>query len=753
MKKTFKKSIAVLMTAMIMLSCWVWYAPTEASASANVPSDAVEYNGHWYKVYEICLTWENAKKYCDDLGGHLVTISSKEENDFVLSILKKSSKAANFIIGLAELKKEGEWSWVTGEPLNYTNWARLQPDNGAGSRSQSYGSMVNGATQYGFKAGQWDDIATASNSEGCHFICEWDVGGKKFPDGYDFLLDKYSFTNPSHVVESKFYRTAYGTVKGSLLSARYENGKPHGLCYGMAATTAALLEHRGAINSFSLLSPDMNLGNAEYISNIFEDAYSDILNMDTISFLKYGYIYQFASDRDATLNDLYGLYSAVKSYIEGNGYGVVISIWHGGKNNRKNGHAVLATGIEETSNEIIILIDDSNFISQTELRINKDFSSWSYIVDGAVLSNGTPYNYNSENGTIGYDIPGNSVYFLGLFAGDKTKLNATYLRENQLLVSSTSSLVDNKNLEEVYFTDELDDTKSETSKIYWSESYINNLELSPTDNDTQITVSDINSSISVTLNSNEKASFYVNDNAYNKICYSSQREDHVNTAFSFSDVDSEIIGVSISGTASSDTVTAAQTDTGLLVTGISDGTVTLTKDDEVIATEEIKDAVGDIEITYDKEGESEELDADYHTHSYESAETKASTCKDEGTVTYTCSCGDTYTEEIEINPENHIGETEVRNVVNSTCTGNGYTGDTYCLDCGEKITEGKVTDIKGHKDADRNYSCDECGATLENNCSHICHKTGFMGFIWKILRIFFKLFKVQPVCSCGIAHY
>lgn len=40
-----------------------------------------------------------------------------------------------------------------------------------------------------------------------------------------------------------------------------------------------------------------------------------------------------------------------------------------------------------------------------------------------------------------------------------------------------------------------------------------------------------------------------------------------------------------------------------------------------------------------------------------------------------------------------------------------------------------------------------------DNCSCNCHKSGFMGFIWKILRFFYKLFKTNPVCACGIAHY
>ena len=32
-------------------------------------------------------------------------------------------------------------------------------------------------------------------------------------------------------------------------------------------------------------------------------------------------------------------------------------------------------------------------------------------------------------------------------------------------------------------------------------------------------------------------------------------------------------------------------------------------------------------------------------------------------------------------------------------------------------------------------------------------KGGFMGFIWKIVKFFSKLFKANPVCECGAAHY
>ncbi len=63
------------------------------------------------------------------------------------------------------------------------------------------------------------------------------------------------------------------------------------------------------------------------------------------------------------------------------------------------------------------------------------------------------------------------------------------------------------------------------------------------------------------------------------------------------------------------------------------------------------------------------------------------------------------------------------------------------------------------------YECILCGevytATVDKSeigpdyeeCNHICHKTGFMGIFAKIALFFWKLFKTNPVCECGAAHY
>ena len=69
-------------------------------------------------------------------------------------------------------------------------------------------------------------------------------------------------------------------------------------------------------------------------------------------------------------------------------------------------------------------------------------------------------------------------------------------------------------------------------------------------------------------------------------------------------------------------------------------------------------------------------------------------------------CGAEYGE---VNKENH-GDTEIRDAVTETCGKPGYTGDTYCKDCGEKIATGKEIPATGaHVDADGKWEYDENG--------------------------------------------
>ena len=128
-------------------------------------------------------------------------------------------------------------------------------------------------------------------------------------------------------------------------------------------------------------------------------------------------------------------------------------------------------------------------------------------------------------------------------------------------------------------------------------------------------------------------------------------------------------------------------------------------------------------------------------HSYSSVVTKPATHLIEGVKTYTCECTHSYTEAIAKTKDHSFVASDV---VAPTCEDKGYT--VYVCECGDSYKD-NYTSSTGH-----NYdgqTCTKCG----EKCPCNCHKTGFMGFIWKITRFFNKLFKTNKTCACGVVHY
>ena len=116
----------------------------------------------------------------------------------------------------------------------------------------------------------------------------------------------------------------------------------------------------------------------------------------------------------------------------------------------------------------------------------------------------------------------------------------------------------------------------------------------------------------------------------------------------------------------------------------------------------------------------------YCKHIWDSAAvTKAATCSSTGVKTYTCSvCGDTYTETISINSNNHVNTTNVAAVA-STCTVKGYSAGVYCNDCKQYISGHVEQSLAAHQTTvinAREATYDADGYTGDTYCT-VCKQT------------------------------
>jgi len=149
---------------------------TQHSSSALESDDHHCYAGYDQAEFEL------ARKDCETRGGHLATIQSAAENELVTELVNDSK----FLGGAEDVALtaagKGDYRWITGEPLSYTNWEEGEPDraesrcvnSGPGplpglSRCYEHCMAVTGD-------GTWID-QRCDRVDG--YICEWEPAGTK----------------------------------------------------------------------------------------------------------------------------------------------------------------------------------------------------------------------------------------------------------------------------------------------------------------------------------------------------------------------------------------------------------------------------------------------------------------------------------------------------------------------------------------------------------------------------------------------
>nr|XP_012417230.1 PREDICTED: C-type lectin domain family 4 member F [Odobenus rosmarus divergens] len=87
------------------------------------------YGKSLYYFSHIKKSWHEAEEFCVSQGAHLASVTSEEEQAFLV----RFTSTSYHWIGLTDRSEEGSWHWVDGTPFSVAQsrafWGRNQPDN------------------------------------------------------------------------------------------------------------------------------------------------------------------------------------------------------------------------------------------------------------------------------------------------------------------------------------------------------------------------------------------------------------------------------------------------------------------------------------------------------------------------------------------------------------------------------------------------------------------------------------------------
>lgn len=120
--------------------CMILAALSSPSYGAYVFSDydwiTNPSNGHLYALTLEYSDWLQAEAWAVEVGGHLVTIDDEPEDSWLISTYGTELETERLWIGFYQdpdspdfSEPDGGWVWISGKPVNYTNWADFEPNN------------------------------------------------------------------------------------------------------------------------------------------------------------------------------------------------------------------------------------------------------------------------------------------------------------------------------------------------------------------------------------------------------------------------------------------------------------------------------------------------------------------------------------------------------------------------------------------------------------------------------------------------
>ncbi len=155
-----KNKLLLFATILLLLCCAI---PAAASPFT--------FQGSTYElIKDKGISWDEANAKAIAAGGHLATITSSAENEFIKNTFFKQDNNA-YWLGAFQSGDENRqsptanWQWVTGEEWNYTDWSNKEPNN-AGRMNEIH---LSADARYDYK---WNDEDSAVKQQITGYVIE-----------------------------------------------------------------------------------------------------------------------------------------------------------------------------------------------------------------------------------------------------------------------------------------------------------------------------------------------------------------------------------------------------------------------------------------------------------------------------------------------------------------------------------------------------------------------------------------------------
>ncbi|WP_019680070.1 VWA domain-containing protein [Ruminococcus flavefaciens] len=201
-RKTGRKFLCSTLSLAILTNfCNVLPVHAFAEGESGTVQENNNESGHRYQLFDESKSWTDAEAYCESLGGHLVTITSADEQDYIINELLPMGTQMTYFIGLSRDTSTNDWNWVTGEEFDYANWDEGEPNSTDENYVHMYSGMGNVGTwnnTYNYETG-FGSYATAY----CGFICEWEA--EDSPISVENKMKHYALYSASDTVDLGLY--------------------------------------------------------------------------------------------------------------------------------------------------------------------------------------------------------------------------------------------------------------------------------------------------------------------------------------------------------------------------------------------------------------------------------------------------------------------------------------------------------------------------------------------------------------------